>query len=72
MAFFSATANAFSEQSIAMTFEDGISLAKVIPIQPDPVPMSMISGLSFMERNSIHAFIRISVSGLGIRTLLST
>ena len=71
-ALFFAINNASFEISIDKTLDFLISIARVIPIHPDPVPISIIKGFFFLKRFLIAASISISVSGLGIRTLLLT
>ena len=66
-----ATFNAFFEISTIVTFDNGNSFFKVIPIQPEPVPISNIE-ISFLFNNFKVFSINSSVSNLGIKTFLFT
>ena len=75
VAFFSATANAFSETSTAKTAEFKMFFANEIAIQPLPVPISNIFKSFFLDNLVFNFTIQStnsSVSGLGINTFSST
>ena len=69
--FFDATSRASKLTSEQITFQFGLSFAKVRPIAPEPVPRSK-THLSRESNKHKTSFINVSVSGRGIKTLLST
>ena len=64
----------FFDISVAVTVASGNNFFNVIAIAPEPVPMSIIFIFSprFFFINSTVFSTKISVSGLGINTFLST